>query len=233
MPDIENTVESINSIAKKYKHLRQLSKTPTFALTYGGTWMAIVNQTGLPEDVAKQIEANYHDLYKESDQWVESKIQQASKDGYVTVAFGLRVRTPKIQQSLLNQSNTPFSAQAEARTAGNALGQSYGLLNNRAAIELQERCYNSPYAHLIKPIAHIHDAIYLLVKDDIDVVHWLSDNLVECMEWQDDPAIYHPDVKLGGDLSIFYPHWGNEIELKDKPDKETILKLCEEAKGEL
>lgn len=31
MPDIENTVESINSIADKYKHLRQDSKAPTFA----------------------------------------------------------------------------------------------------------------------------------------------------------------------------------------------------------
>ena len=34
MPDIENTVESINSIKKKYPVQRQDSKPGTFALTY-------------------------------------------------------------------------------------------------------------------------------------------------------------------------------------------------------
>ena len=37
MPDIVDTVESINSIEDKYPKLRQASKAPTFALTYGGT----------------------------------------------------------------------------------------------------------------------------------------------------------------------------------------------------
>ena len=32
MPDIEDTVESINSIKDKYDHLRSDSKNPTFAL---------------------------------------------------------------------------------------------------------------------------------------------------------------------------------------------------------
>jgi hypothetical protein len=38
MPDIENTLESINSIENKYPEIRQASKEPTFLLTYGGTY---------------------------------------------------------------------------------------------------------------------------------------------------------------------------------------------------
>ena len=34
MPDIEDTIESINSIKDKYDMLRTMSKAPTFALTH-------------------------------------------------------------------------------------------------------------------------------------------------------------------------------------------------------
>lgn len=222
MPDIDpGSVESINSIAEKYKALRQKSKTPTFALTYGGTWIAIVQQTGLPENEAKAIEKNYHEMYVVSDEWVKEKIDQAAIDGFVTVAFGLRVRTPKIKQSLMNTKRTPYEAIAEGRTAGNALGQSYGMLNNRAGIDLQERCFDSDYRYDILPVAHIHDAQYFLVRDDIDTVKWLNDNLVQCMEWQELPEIQHPEVGLGGNLSLFFPTWAEEVELPNfvEPDE--------------
>ena len=46
MPDIENTVESINSIKYKYPDLRQGSKPISFPKTYGGTWITLVNNCG-------------------------------------------------------------------------------------------------------------------------------------------------------------------------------------------
>jgi len=213
MPDIEPTVSSINSIAKKYKNLRQKSKAPTFLLTYGGTYHGLIHNVGLIEEEAKAIEANYHELYKVSDEWVKAKIDKAAKDGYVTVAFGLRVRTPTLKASLMNSRITPYEAQAEARTAGNALGQSYGLLNNRAGIDLQQRVLQSEYRYDVLPIAHIHDAQYFLVRDDIDVISYLNKNLVECMEWQQLPEISHPKVGLGGELSVFHPTWETEYSL--------------------
>ena len=229
MPDIDPTsVDSINSIAKKYKSFRQRSKIPTFALTYAGTHFAITEQAGIPEDEAKIIEQRYHEMYAESDKWVQDHINKAVINGYVTCAFGLRVRTPLLAKTVLNIKATPYEAQAEARTAGNALGQSWGLLNNRAAIELSERLKNTPYLTKILPIMHIHDAQYFLIDDDIDTVHWLNVNLVECMQWQGLPEIYHPQVKLGGELSIFYPDWSKELSLPNNADKETIIQLCKE-----
>jgi DNA polymerase-1 len=230
MPDIEDTVESINSIAEKYPVLRQDSKAPTFALTYLGTWLTLVTNCGFSPEIAKQIEKNYHDLYQVSDAWVKAKIEQACVDGYVTLAFGLRLRTPILRKTILDAKCTPNQASAESRTAGNAVsGQSYGLLNSRAGVELQERVIASEFVHDIRPSAHIHDAQYGMVRNTPEAVAWLNRNITECVEWQELPEIHHDQVKLTGDLGIFYPNWSNEIEIKNhKATPEEIVQICRE-----
>ena len=226
MPDIIDTVDSINSIQELYPVFRQESKAPTFALTYQGTYFTLMANCGFSEEKAKSVEQRYHELYFVSDQWVDKKLEQATKDGYITAAFGLRIRTPLLGKVVWGTSNMPYEAKAEGRTAGNALGQSWCLLNNRAANEFMERVWASKYAYLIRPAAHIHDAQYYLVPDDIEVVKWVNDNLVECVQWQDHPDIYHDEVKLGGELSVFHPSWANDISLANGADENQILETC-------
>ena len=227
--DMDNP-SSVNSIKKSHPHLRQDSKAPTFLLTYGGTYHGMMSNLGWPEESSKRIENNYHELYKVSDQYVQSRLMQASKDGYVEVAFGLRVRTPLLKQVIFNGAKMPYEAAAEGRTAGNALGQSYGLLNNRAAVEFMQKVWASPYHYDIKPVALIHDAIYLLIRDRIDVVEWANRELIASMRWQELPEIQHDTVKLGAALDIFWPDWAHPTTLPNDADQETILKVCREAK---
>lgn len=223
MTGIDSTsVDSINSIQKLYKDLRNDSKVPTFLLTYGGTYIGMMAKCNFSEIVAKQIEANYHELYKESDEWVAQKIQQATKDGYVTVAFGLRVRTPLLAQVVRGTRATPYEAEAEARTAGNALGQSWCLLNSRACVEFMRKARSSRFRNLIRPIAHIHDAQYYLIPDDIEVLLFVNEHLVKAVQWQDHPDIEHPTVKLGGELSIFWPSWANEIGIPNGASEQDV-----------
>lgn len=230
MQDIDPTsVESINSIAKKYKHLRQDSKMPTFALTYQGTYITLMAKGGFSKIVAQQIEARYHNLYKHSDEWVATRLDEASRVGYVTAAFGLRVRTPLLHQVIRGNSATPFEAEAEGRTAGNALGQSWCLLNSRASSEFMAFVRKGKYRNVIRPIAHIHDAQYYIIPDDIDVLMYVNEHLVKAVKWQEHPDIQHPEVKLGGNLSIFYPSWAEEIELPNQASEETIRALTQEA----
>ena len=225
MPDIDpNSVESINSIEHKYPQERQDSKAPTFALTYLGTWTTLVKNCGFSEEVAKQIEANYHALYKHSDDFIMNRIhEEACKLGYVTLAFGLKLRTPLLKKTILGNKFTSNEAKAEMRTAGNAMGQSYGLLNNRAAVAFMEKVWNSPYRLKVMPVALIHDAIYLVISNEIEVVEWVNKHLTKEMEWQDLPEIWHDEVKLGGDLDVFYPHWGHGITL---PRTANQVELC-------
>ena len=232
-PDILDTVTSINSMKKKYPELRQESKIPTFALTYSGTWRTLVANLGMEEDKAKAIEANYHALYAESDEYLAKRLKQAAKDGYVTVAFGLRVRTPLLSQVVWGGPKVPFEAAAEGRTVGNAMGQSYGLLNNRAAVDFWQKVWKSKYRLDIKPVGLIHDAVYALIRDDIEVVEWANRELIKSMQWQELPEIQHPTVKLGSALDIFWPSWAKATTLPNDADWETIRNLCDATKGEV
>lgn len=223
MPDIDPTsVESINSIAQKYKQFRQDSKMPTFALTYQGTAHTLMVKGGFSEKDAKNIEKSYHDLYKQSDDWIADKLNTASQTGYITAAFGLRVRTPLLHQVIRGNKATPHEAAAEGRTAGNALGQSWCLLNSRASAEFMQKVRNSKYATKIRPIAHIHDAQYYIIPNDLNILAYVNKHLVKAVEWQDHPDIKHDTVKLRGNLSIFYPSWAEEIKLPNNAGPKTI-----------
>lgn len=226
MPDIDPaSVDSINSIGKKggpYEKYRQDSKVPTFSLTYAGTYITIMASCGFSREMAQQIERNYHTLYSHSDKWVADKLDAASRDGYITAAFGLRVRTPLLAQVIRGTKNTPHEANAEGRTAGNALGQSWCLLNSRAGSEFMGKVRSSEFRLDIKPCAQIHDANYLLVRDNVEVLHFTNEHLVAAAEWQAHPDIEHPDVGLGGEVSIFYPNWSKECVLKNHLTKEEI-----------
>lgn len=227
MPDIVDTVESINSIATKYKKFRQLSKAPSFALLYGGSYITLMRNCGFTEEEAKKIEQGYHTLYKESDNWIKEKINQAKITGYVTGAFGLRVRTPM----LLNAGKYLTSLQsAEARTAGNALGQGWGLLNNRAMHEVLEKIDEMGYEEDIYPICAIHDACYYMVRNNIKLILWLNKTATEAAKWQDDPVIYNPDVGLSGQLDLFIPDWSNPITLPEEISSTELYDLVNERK---
>lgn len=229
MPDIDPTnVESINSIEEKYPDLRKLSKGPTFLLTYMGTYKGLMQQFGFTEEIAKKIEANYHDLYAVSDQWVMDEIRKASDTGYVELAFGLRLRTPILPQVILDSDVVPYEAHKEIKTAGNALGQSYGLLNTRSANEFMERVWNSKFATKVLPSMQIHDAQYYMIENTLECVKWVNDNLIECMEWNKLPAIQHPTITLGGQLEIYYPNWSTPIKIPNKASIEEIQTILKE-----
>ena len=211
MPDIEDTKESINSIEFKYPKLRQDSKAPTFLLTYGGTHYGLQKNCGFSLEMAMQIEANYHKLYKVSDDWVAEKLKNAASCGFVDVAFGLRVRTPLLARTVTGKGFTPYQAQAEYRTAGNALGQSYCTLNTRAATEFNQRIHAAGMKDRVKLISLIHDAIYLLVEKDPESLLWAKTNLLECMSWQELPELQHDTVKITATFNMYYPTWADEI----------------------
>ena len=204
---------------------RQWSKPVTFALQYKAVPITLVNNSGFSLEEATAIWNNYHKLYKVSTQYTEDRIKRASKDGYITIAFGLRLRTPLLAKCVYGASNTPYIVEEEARTVGNAISQSWGLLNNRAANEVAaelEKPENRWLRENIRPIAHIHDAQYYVVTGNTEVLAELNKLLQHAVNWNDHPEIYHPEVGLGGNLSIFYPNWACELELPTEISSDEI-----------
>jgi len=220
-------VSIVNSIQHLHGKLRSESKPVTFACQYGGTYLTLMNNCGFSETDAKAIEAAYKNMTVESYEWLQQKLKQAAKDGYITAAFGLRVRTPLLKQSILGNSKTPHQVSAEARTAGNALQQSWGLLNTRASIAFMNRVRNSPFKLAIKPCSHIHDAQYYMVRNDPEVLVWLNTELVRETEWNDHPDIYHPIIKLGGELSVFFPTWKDSLKVPNNVTKSELITLAQ------
>lgn len=203
MPKITSTdPDSINSIKKLYPHLRDKSKSPSFAMAYLGTWKTLVNDLGFSEEEARALETAYHKLYAASDAYATKLQIKASKDGYLTLAFGLRLRTPVLARTVVGRS-APYAAISEGRSAYNADSQSWGLLTNRAVIALRNKLLEAP-EHIQNGILFInviHDANYQLVREDPECIKWLNDNVIEEMEWSC-PEIYHPDIPMAAALDL-------------------------------
>ena len=216
----------INSIKKKHKPLRSKSKAPTFAKQYGGTWNTLVNKGGFSVADAKAIDAAYDDLYKVSIKFAEKNISFGSKNGYVDCAFGLRLRTPILKQSVMNSKSTPYVAIAEGRSANNAVTQSWGLLINRAMIAASKRIEQSQFAYDVFMSNSIHDAIYGIAKFDPTVIKFINDLLVEEMEWNDHIKIKSEEVLMLADLEIG-PSWDKLKELENRISVEEIKKCLE------
>tara|TARA_R110002020_G_scaffold307502_5_gene523319 strand:+ start:3932 stop:6373 length:2442 start_codon:yes stop_codon:yes gene_type:complete len=203
MPDIDpNDVDSINSISTKYPELRRKSKGPTFALQYMGTAHTLHKRTGFPKDQAKQIYDAFHELYKVSGEFNARNKEFMEKHGYVECAFGLKLKTPIISKCVLGNSKTPYEADKEARSANNAITQSWGMLLNRAMNATNLRIEQAGYSTDILPCNMIHDAGYFLVRHNAECIKFLNDVLIKEMEWNDDEAIKSKEVPMKAALEI-------------------------------
>ncbi len=230
MPDIEDNVTSINSIEDKYPKLRQKSKAPTFALTYNGTWVTLVTHSGFSDKEAKQIEANYHELYKVSDKFSERNVKFAQKNGYMKLAFGMTIHCPLLSRVIHNDPsgrNTPYAAVAESRSANNAVTQSWGMLINRALIATNKLIEDSEFRYHIRPINTIHDAAYFLVKDTPEAVKFLNDTLIKEMQWNAHPSIASKNVLMEANLEIG-KSWDKQTSLPNGASIEQIEEILNE-----
>ena len=228
MSDIDpESVESINSIAVKYKSLRKDSKGPTFALTYGGTAFTLHKNAGIPMDEAIAIEKSYHELYAVSDKFSEINKEFAIKHGYMQCAFGLKIKTPVISKSVMDNLKTPYPAIAEVRSANNAVTQSWGMLLNRAVIATNRRIEDANLYTEILPINMIHDAAYFLVKDNPKTIKFLNDVLIEEMEWNEHPTIQSKDIPMLSELDIG-KSWDKLITLSNRLSIKQIEELLNE-----
>lgn len=185
---------------------------------------------GWTETKSKKVEANYHVMYQVSDAWKSAKLDKAAQDGYATVAFGLRVRTPLLNRVVLGNRSTPYEAEAEARSVANAFGQSYGLMNNRSGNEINTRARASKYRLHIRPTMQIHDACYYYIKDNLTVLTTFNKWAGDAFAWQDLPELDFKGVPLSGELDIFYPTWSSHVTLPNGSSEADIIKLITERK---
>jgi DNA polymerase-1 len=223
--DHKARAEHINKIDGLYSKERSASKPVTFALQFKGTSYTLHKRAGFPMDEAETIVANYANLYKESKEATDIRIAKAVEEGYVTVAFGLRVRTPLLKMAVIDDpKNMPPIIAAEIRTAANAMSQSYGQLTNLVMVKTIRDSEEAGYATDILPCCIIHDAAYFICRRNVTALKFLNDCLGKHMAWVP-PELYHPTVGLSGEMECFYPAWSTPIKIPNEASKEEIREI--------
>jgi len=221
--------QCINLIMKLGVTDRKNSKPTTFALQFFGNYKTLMNNQGYSEEKSKRLVDAFHKLYAKYFETINDILDQGMKDGYVTVAFGLRIDTPAMAKSIANTSVTPATVDAERRSVGNAISQSYGQMNTKAADDFMRRVWASKYRYTVHMQNVIHDAIYTFGPSDLECVKWVNDNLIECMCMQTDPHIQHPDVGLEAELDIFYPTWADSFTVPNSATEQEIQECIKQA----
>jgi DNA polymerase-1 len=182
-----------------------------------------MEQFGFSSKKAKHIEKSHHELYKASSEWLNKELSEAKRKGFVEGIFGFRLRTP-LQSNPMARKHEKT---AEARSAGNMITQSYGLLTIRAMTNFMHRVWGSKYRTEIRPISTIYDSIYLDIPDTLDAVLWVNKNLIECMEdISGCPELEHNTVRLGADLEVFPETWAKGITIPNNATRADLYKLA-------
>jgi DNA polymerase-1 len=68
----------------------------------------------------------------------------------------------------------------------------------------------------------VHDSQYYMVRNTLNCLKWVNDNLIECMEWNQLAPIQHPDVKLGATLELYHKSWAEKLSIPNRATKAQI-----------
>jgi len=208
----------INRIKVEAEALRGSSKSITFGLQYLAGAANISKQLKCSKEEGQRIYDAYKEKYKESAQWVQANTNFAKANGYIDGAFGLKLRTPRI-----NSSDSGVSS-GEMRTLNNMRSQSYGMLMNVAAIAFQNQIEACDMVEDVVVFSTIHDALYMLIKDDPKTIKWVNDTLIEIMgrDFVENQVIHNE-----AELDIGYS-WASQKTLKNNLSEEEIAEKLKE-----
>jgi len=226
-----NDPASINLIKKLAEDERTDSKPTTFALQFLGTYRTLMNNQGYSEEKSKRLEKAFHDLYVVYFQKLDDISKQAAVDGFINVAYGLRIDAPACARSVIGSAVTPASVEAEIRSICNAICQSFGQMNTFAADDFMRRVWESKWKYSIHIQNLIHDAIYLFAPQDLECIEWVNKNLIECMCMQMEDTIKGSDVKLEANLDIFYTTWASACEVPNNATQAEIQQVIKDFIG--
>jgi DNA polymerase I-like protein with 3'-5' exonuclease and polymerase domains len=162
---IRRITKAIEEGNKVLKHLRQISKSPTFALNYGAFPPKIAKQIKCSKEKAQEIFSTYHfKLYKGISTFREKVLRKASKDKELHLGLGCSLKS--------------FNPHWEIRTLFNACSQFWNILILLAINKIHKIIDEKGLSNDIKTIATIHDSVYFLVKDNIKTVKILNDTVI-------------------------------------------------------
>lgn len=95
-PEIKDLSDS--EIKKQHAAKRDFSKSPRFALAYGGSGYTISINQNLPIEEGNRLEALYKELHAGIYEWGNKVFQAAIKVGYIESANGFKLKLPNFDE---------------------------------------------------------------------------------------------------------------------------------------
>lgn len=192
------TVESIMGIdpAVMTKEERKKGKAINFGFIYGMGAKKFTEYArdnygqNFSEDESKEIRKSYFKLYNSLPDWHKRQRNFVRKHGYVRSLIGRKRRLP---EALLedNSENRIKIAQAERNAINSPVQSLASDINLCAFISICEKYQDND---LVRPCGTIHDAIMLIVRNDV-----LDDVCRDLKNFMENPPLFN---KLGIKFSI-------------------------------
>jgi len=135
---------------------RRYAKIINFGLMYGMGAFRVSNELGISRKEAAEFIENYFSKFPTIKEYINSSLEQAKKEGYVSTIFGRKLYLPE-----LNSSNKMRLKEAERIATNMPIQGSAADIIKIAMINIHEKIKSN---HDIKMIIQVHDELVFEVK---------------------------------------------------------------------
>lgn len=186
---VNEQYKALTVTSSEANSLRSESKGVSFGLAYGAYPPKVAKSIGCSMAVAQQIFDNYHNVlypgvtaYKND--YVLPTVEQ---HGYIHLNYGLRLF-----------SNNP---KKDIRTLANATMQGYSVLTQTSLVEFDKWIEDNGLRDRIKIVNIIHDALYMEMDDDLDLITLVNNTLPAIMTRE---FVTNQSVQISAELDFGY-----------------------------
>ena len=178
---------------KELDDLRTKSKQVSFGIGYGAYPKKIAESLEAPLEEGQKIFNVYHnELYPTTTKYREEYVVETVKrKGELHLGFGCTLRSDDIRK--------------DVRSINNATCQFFSVLTLIAMAKLHKSIVKKEWQERVKIINTVYDALYLEVDDDLQVIEWVNNTLVEIMIQQYlkyEPVPNRAACDIGYDLAV-------------------------------
>jgi len=153
--------------------MREAAKAVNFGIVYGISSYGLARDTGFSRAEAQQYIDTYFARYPQVKHYMDSTVQQAEQDGYVTTLFGRKRWLPHVTSKNWRQRSFAQRAAINTPIQGSAAD-----IIKKAMVDVCARLHDTSYR--AKLLLQVHDELVFEVHRD-DVVH-VTQIVQEAME---------------------------------------------------
>lgn len=148
--------DDLKVVKKEHPDLRQRGKNLTFSVAYLCSYNSIKYTFSVSDDVAKGILKTYWDTYKTEWDFIQGRVEEASKNGYVLNFGNAPLLTEDVTTNFEDKENMN-----KIRPIWNSYAQSAAFFTLRAMDKFMRRMRDEGLDEQIAPFLSVYDSIIL------------------------------------------------------------------------